>query len=158
MLEGSMKFKKVQKWSKRFKKSKGSKSPKFKNVKTNLIKFGKVQEGSRRFNKASKGSRWFKKILNSKIRFKKVQEGSQMFKNGERIQAVLINWFFLWLGSKLRRLWHDSFIYRLNSLLIKCRSFRDLTKALLISKPSSSAHSFLFQGNRFFPSGFWRTY
>ena len=36
------------------------------------------------------------------------------------------------LGSKSRRLWHDSFIYRLNSLLINCRSFRVLTKALFI--------------------------
>ena len=59
-----------------------------------------------------------------------------MFKNvkGERIQkgvrAIGIIWFLLWLGSKTRRLWHDSFIYRLNSLLINCRSFRVLTKAL----------------------------
>ena len=37
----------------------------------------------------------------------------------------------LLLGSKSRRLRDDSFIYRMNSLLTKCRSFRVLTKALL---------------------------
>ena len=44
--------------------------------------------------------------------------------------STSFNWFLLWLDSKSRRLWHDSFIYRLNSLLINCRSFRVLKKAL----------------------------
>ena len=55
---------------------------------------------------------------------------------GERIKkgirAIGIISFLLWLGSKTRRLWHDSIIYRLNSLLMNCRSFRVLTKALFL--------------------------
>ena len=39
--------------------------------------------------------------------------------------------FLIWLGSKMGRLWKDSFFFRLNSLFINCRSFRVLTKALL---------------------------
>ena len=35
-------------------------------------------------------------------------------------------------GSKSIILWDDTFIYRLNSLLIKCFSFRVLTMALLL--------------------------
>ena len=65
--------------------------------------------------------------------FKKSQDSKRMLKNvkRERIpKGLIVNWFFLWLGSKSRRLWLDRVICRLNSLLIKCRSFRVLTKAL----------------------------
>ena len=37
---------------------------------------------------------------------------------------MFLDRFLIWLGSKSRKLWHGSFIYRLDSLLINCRSFR----------------------------------
>ena len=77
----------------------------------------KVQEGLRRFWKMVKQ---VEKVLG------RIPKGS--FK-----RFIIVNWFLLWLGSKSRRLWHDSFIYRLNSLLINWRSFRVLTKALFLT-------------------------
>ena len=45
----------------------------------------------------------------------------------------MYNCILIWLGSISRRLWHVSFIHRLNSLHINCRSFRVLTKALFLA-------------------------
>ena len=43
---------------------------------------------------------------------------------------LLLDRLLIWLGSKSRRLRHGSFIYRLDSLLINCWSFRVRMNAL----------------------------
>ena len=57
--------------------------------------------------------------------FKKAQEGLRRLKKVEECQRrkdfkrfKIYNCFLIWLGSKSRRLWLGSFIYRLDSLLI----------------------------------------
>ena len=86
--------------------------------------------------KFEKGSRRFKKVQGGSRRFQKVPEGSSRFKDGKEGSGRLIRFMEVqeasrWsMGSKLIRLFKDRIFSRLNSLLINCRSFQALTKAL----------------------------
>ena len=93
--------------------------------------------------KAQEDSRWLKEAKKVSIRLKNAQEVSRRLKKVEgylidghhMIQEVLIR-----VGIKLRRLLKVCFFYRLDSLLINCRSFQVPTKALIFSDIKDKSH------------------